>query len=537
MSATLTEVFRRASPSYEAVVTTAPHKVSLTYQRLERVVKVFQAKLWVQHLRPGDTVAYILPNSLEGVVAFLGITLFRCTAAPLNAALAEDEFIFYLQDSGAKVLLVPAGTDHQHPALKAARCCLGCAIWEVEWNLTQAHVQVTPFWNHHILERQLGPSNSHKYGYSMSHTEPTGQFACQPDPEDIALLLHTSGTTGKPKAVPLTHANLVQSMRNIAATYQFTPADRGYLVMPLFHVHGLVAGLLAPLFSGSTVIVPPKFSASHFWSDIIAHRCTWYSAVPTIHQILLRRPAPSKDGGHCLRFIRSCSSALAPSVHEQLEKTFGVPVLEAYAMTEAAHQMTSNPLPPAARKAGSVGLPQGVEVSIRDDGGQRVAGQGQGEVCVRGHNVTHGYLNNPHANATSFYTGGWFRTGDQGFLDSDGYLVITGRIKELINRGGEKISPLEVDATLLRHPKVADGVSFAVPDPIYGQEVHAAVVPRANCALTEQEVQVYCRKSLAAFKTPKKVYIVQDFPRTATGKVQRRIVAAHFGKQPTKAKL
>lgn len=354
--------------------------------------------------------------------------------------------------------------------------------------------------------------------------------------------------------VPLSHLNLATSMHNIIGTYELTPADRTLLVMPLFHVHGLVCGLLATLLSGGSAVIPQKFSASHFWNDFTEQKCNWYTAgklttggliaishthtflVPTIHQILLRNP-PAKVP--FIRFIRSCSSSLAPATFQAIEEHFKAPVLEAYAMTEAAHQMTSNPLPKYGKhKPGSVGVGQGVEVVILDEQGKPVE---EGEVCIRGANVTRGYLNNPKATAESFTQDGYFRTGDQGKKDKDGYLILTGRIKELINRGGEKISPLELDAVLLSHPKVAEAVSFAVPDPMYGQEVHAAVVlkDKSNAQAIERELQSYCQTKVAKFKVPKRIYVTDVMPKTATGKIQRRVVSQTFFKEPapSQAKL
>jgi len=275
------------------------------------------------------------------------------------------------------------------------------------------------------------------------------------------------------------------------------------LVMPLFHVHGLLCALLAPLYSGGSMIVPTKFSATDFWADFTAHKANWYTAVPTIHQILLKNPAPNPLPR--IRFIRSCSSPLSPTVFHQIEKTFGAPVLEAYAMTEAAHQMTSNPLPPAKRKPGAVGLGQGVEVKILDEAGRELPQGGEGEICIKGENVTKGYLNNPAANASSFHANGFFRTGDQGKKDEDGYVVITGRIKELINKGGEKISPIELDNVLTRHPAVSEAVSFAIPDDLYGQDVGVAVVLKPGAKLGQDDVKRWVAEKLAKFKVPKKV--------------------------------
>lgn len=279
------------------------------------------------------------------------------------------------------------------------------------------------------------------------------------------------------------------------------------LVMPLFHVHGLLCGLLAPLFTGGSMVVPTKFSASEFWVDFNTHKANWYTAVPTIHQILLKNPPPSPKPA--IRFIRSCSSPLSPTVFKQLEETYNAPVLEAYAMTEASHQMTSNPLPPAKRKPGSVGLGQGVEVKIMNEQGVELQPGVEGEICIKGENVTKGYLNNPEANASSYHENGFFRTGDQGKKDEDGYVIITGRIKELINKGGEKISPIELDNVLTRHPKVSEAVSFAIPDEVYGQDIGVAIVLKPKELLTAEELNKWVAEKVAKFKIPKKVC---DFP-------------------------
>jgi len=273
--------------------------------------------------------------------------------------------------------------------------------------------------------------------------------------------------------------------------------------MPLFHVHGLLAGFLAPLISGGSVVVPLRFSASDFWDNFITHKANWYTAVPTIHQILLKNPPPNTKPN--IRFIRSCSSPLSPKTFHELEKAFDAPVLEAYAMTEAAHQMTSNPLPPAKRQPGSVGIGQGVEVRILDQNGKEVPQGSEAEICIRGENVTKGYLNNPEANKTSFTKDGFFRTGDQGKHDEDGYVFITGRIKELINKGGEKISPIELDNVVAQNPAVGEAVSFAIADEMYGQDVGLAVVLKEGKKVTEDDLRKWITERVAKFKIPKKV--------------------------------
>jgi acyl-CoA synthetase (AMP-forming)/AMP-acid ligase II len=301
-----------------------------------------------------------------------------------------------------------------------------------------------------------------------------------------------------------------------------TSDDITLCVMPLFHVHGLVASTFATLLSGGTIVLPPRFSASGFWDDARQHHATWYTAVPTIHTILLNNATP-EDGasGRQLRFVRSCSSALAGPTQARFEDVFGVPVLQAYGMTEASHQIATNPLPPADRRENSVGLPYGVDVAILDEAGAELPQGKEGEVCLRGKNVTRGYLHNPEANTAAF-TNGWFRTGDNGYIDAAGYVFLSGRIKELINRGGEKISPHEVDAALLSHPSVYEAVAIAVPHAIYGEEVEAVVSLKPGATVAEAELIAHCSERIAKFKVPKAIRFVREVPRSATGKVQRR---------------
>ncbi|HTL04564.1 MAG TPA: acyl--CoA ligase, partial [Gemmatimonadales bacterium] len=419
------------------------------------------------------------------------------TAAPLNPAYKEEEFKFYLEDTAARLLLLPPeGAD-------AARRAAGDRV----------PVRVV----------EQGPDGTVR----LTEAGTRRAFAA-PAIDDVALILHTSGSTGRPKRVPLTHANLAISARNVARSYALSPADVSLCVMPLFHVHGLVASTLATLASGGTVVVPSRFNPLGFWRVAETHGATWYSAVPTLHQLLLARAeagAPRPAGAERLRFIRSCSAALAPQVMRDLEDRFGAPVLEAYGMTEAAHQMASNPLPPGKRLPGSVGRGTDVAIGIMDDAGRHLDAGQRGEVVIKGPNVTAGYESNPEANATSFVDG-WFRTGDQGVLDADGYLTLVGRLKELINRGGEKISPREIDEVLLGHPAIAEAVCFGVPHATWGEEVAAAVVLRSDAS--EADLLSYCRERLADFKRPKQIHITDTIPRTATGKIQRRVVAEAF---------
>jgi oxalate---CoA ligase len=489
---TLPDLLQRGQAHDPAIV--VPEALRLTYGGLREQVSSAADALARLGLKRGDRVALVFPNSAEAIMLFLAASTVG-TAAPLNAAYKEDEFRFYLEDIEARALVVPPGQGD------AARRALPAGAILIEASLDERGLI--------SLESQ-----------APSHASRTAR---EPGDDDIALVLHTSGTTSRPKLVPLRQRNLFYSAENIARTYDLTPGDVALCVMPLFHIHGLMASTMATLWSGGTVVVPPKFDPMTFWPVVSEHRATWYSAVPTIHQMLLmRNRGEHPPGAAGLRFIRSSSSALSPETMHQLEARFGAPVLEAYGMTEASHQMASNPLPPADRRPGTVGLGTGVRIGIMDEAGTLLAGGSRGEVVIQGPSVIDGYANNPDANTKSF-TDGWFRTGDQGFLDPDGYLSLVGRIKEMINRGGEKIAPREIDDVLLQHPAVTEAVAFGSPHPTWGEEVVAAVVLKTPT--TEKELIAFARERLADYKVPRRLFIVEKIPRTATGKIQRRSVA------------
>jgi acyl-CoA synthetase (AMP-forming)/AMP-acid ligase II len=477
---TLANAFSSDSSSPAVIVPGAP-ALTVSYQKLSADVKAFQQQLAKAGVSAQAAVSIALPNTYEFIVSFIAASWQRAIAAPLNPAYKQSEFEFYIDDLKSAIALVPKGAYAKDAAAVRAARKYQAAIAECYYNGSEVVLDIK------------------EAGKLAGKSSPV----LSAQPEDVALVLHTSGTTGRPKAVPLSHRNLLRTMSNIQATYQLTPKDRTMLVMPLFHVHGLLAGFLAPLASGGSVVVPPKFSASEFWKDFQEHKANWYTAVPTIHQILLKSPVPSPVPE--IRFIRSCSSPLSPKTFHEIEKAFGAPVLEAYAMTEAAHQMTSNPLPPAQRKPGSVGLGQGVDIKILDEAGNEVPQGKEAEICIRGENVTTGYLNNPSANASSFTKSGFFRTGDQGKQDADGYVIITGRIKELINKGGEKISPIELDNVIAQHPAVSEAVSFALEDEMYGQDVGLAVVVKEGQKLSAGELKSWMTDRVAKFKLPKQV--------------------------------
>jgi len=487
----------------DAVAIAAHGAPPLTYAALRALIDRSVRSLNALGIGRGDRVGIVLPNGPEMATAFLSVAS-AAASAPLNPAYKQDEIEFYLEDLKAKALIVEPGAET--PALRAAQK-LGVAV-----------IALTP-------EPEAGAGAFRLSGAAAGAAASPGPA----EADDVALILHTSGTTSRPKIVPLTQANIWTSARNIAATLDLSADDRALNVMPLFHIHGLIAGLSAPLSRGGSVFCTPGFNALKFFAEMEEAKPTWYTAVPTMHQAILTRAGRHKETiARCpLRFVRSSSASLPPTVIGELEAAFKCPVVEAYGMTEATHQMASNPLK-GVRKPGSVGLAAGPEVAIMDEKGRLLDRGEVGEVVIRGENVTAGYEGNPKANGEAFVDG-WFRTGDQGVIDVDGYLTLTGRLKEIINRGGEKISPREVDEALMDHPAVLQAVAFAVPHPMLGEDVGAAVVLREGLAATEQDLHAFLSERLAAFKTPRKILFLAEIPKGATGKLQRIGLAQKLG--------
>ena len=474
----------------------APNRPTLTHAELASQLTAIGQSLERLGLGPSSRIAILAPNGPELALAFLGSASYA-TSAPLNPAYQKEELEFYLDDLEASALLVASTLNTPARDVAQAR---GIPILEL---CNQPGQPAGCF----SIEGQTGGSP-----VSIPSRKPG----------DIALILHTSGTTARPKQVPLTQGNLCASITHLHHSLALTPQDCCLNLMPLFHIHGLVGALLASLGSGGSVVCSPGFSQAAVFGWIQEFQPTWLTAVPTIHQAILAQAQTASQAlpTHTLRFIRSSSASLAPTIMTELEQRFGVPVVEAYGMTEAAHQMASNRLPPGVRKPGSVGLPAGPEIQIVTEAGDPLPVGQIGEVVIRGPNVMSGYSHNPIANEQAF-TSGWFRTGDQGYFDTDGYLFLTGRLKEQINRGGEKIAPLEIDQVLLQHPHLRQAVTFAVPHPTLGEEVAAAVVLKQETKLTEQELRRWMATRLAPFKMPKKTFFVEDIPKGPTGKIQR----------------
>jgi acyl-CoA synthetase (AMP-forming)/AMP-acid ligase II len=493
-----------AAGKEEAPAILAPERAPLSHGGLRALIQRTGAALGHHGIGHGDRVAILLPNGPEMATAFMAVSAYA-TTAPLNPAYREDELDFYLKDINAKAILVMA--EETGPIVGVA---------------------------HHLKIAVLR--------LSPDHAAPAGTFTIEGPtvgapvtPKlaatgDTALLLHTSGTTSRPKLVPLSHGNIIASANNIGAILALTAADRCLNIMPLFHIHGLIAAVRSSLAAGGSVYCTPGFNALRFFAWLGDAGATWYTAVPTMHQAILTRAPRNADviAKHPLRLIRSSSSSLPPQVMAELEATFSCPVVESYGMTEASHQMASNPLPPRPRKPGSVGIAAGPEVAIMAEDGRMMPTEEVGEIVIRGANVTKGYEGNPDANLKAF-AHGWFHTGDQGTMDAEGYVRVTGRLKEIINRGGEKISPREVDEVIMDHPAVAQAITFAMPHAMLGEEVAAAVVLREGKAASERDIRDFVAARLADFKVPRKVLILDEIPKGATGKLQRIGLAAKLG--------
>ncbi|SLN68110.1 Long-chain-fatty-acid--CoA ligase [Roseovarius gaetbuli] len=484
----------------------APGRDWLSYEGLRTLTAEVKAALNGMGIGKGDRVAIVLPNGPEMATAFVSIAQVA-TTAPLNPAYREEEYDFYLSDLKAKALVVMA--DYDGPALAAA---------------TKAGMTIV---------RLSVPEGAPAGAFALSSDASGTGDAASPSADDVALILHTSGTTSRPKIVPLLQSNIAASAEHIKVSLELTAADRCMNVMPLFHIHGLIAAVTASLAAGASVWCAPGFDALRFFGWMKEAQPTWYTAVPTMHQAILSRAGRNADviAATPLRFLRSSSASLPAQVMVALNETFNAPVVEAYGMTEAAHQMACNPLASGTQKPGAVGIPAGPQMRIAHETENHLV-DGTGEVVISGPNVTPGYEGNPEANEKNFFEAEgerWFRTGDQGAFDGDGYLHLTGRLKEIINRGGEKISPLEVDGVLLDHPDVAQVVTFAMPHPKLGEEVAAALVLKDGATATEKDIRAFAAERMADFKVPRKVIILDEIPKGATGKMQRIGLAEKLG--------
>jgi acyl-CoA synthetase (AMP-forming)/AMP-acid ligase II len=480
----------------EATAILAPGRAPLSYGRLYRHVEQIGRTLRTMGIGRHDRVAVVLPNGPEMAVAILAVTA-SASCAPMNPAYQAEELNKYFADLRPRALITQAGFDSPASRVALSR---GVRIIELSTALDAAAGLFR------LTGEQVGA--------------PLHESA---NPDDAAVVLLTSGTTSRPKVVPQTHANICTSAYSSVTAFALRETDRCINILPLFHGHALINIVIASLAAGASVVCTPGYDSNEFIAWLTAFKPTWYSAVPTIHQAILTQARHDRERVACcrLRFIRSSSAPLPPNILTELESTFEAPVIECYAMTETTSTLiTCNPLPPGQRKARSVGKPASLDVAIMDEGGTFLAHGQTGQIVVRGAGVMPGYDGDPIATQAAF-TGGWFKTGDLGFFDDDGYLFLTGRSREIINRGGEKIAPLEVDSVLLEHPAVAEAVSFAVPHPTLGEDIGSAVVLRGDGAATAEEIRQFVIGRVAEFKVPRQVVIVRQLPRGPTGKVRR----------------
>ena len=489
-----------ADPGAAAIL--APGREVLGYGELREHVQGVVDRLEGMGIGIGDRVVVVLPQGPEMAVALMAVSACA-VCVPLNPGYTAGEFDYFMADLNPRAVLIQQGIDT--PARQAAA---GRGISVIEL--------------HPRLDSPAGIFELHGDSFS----EPgSGE---RPDAADIALILYTSGTTSRPKRVALTHRNITTSASNIARSLGLGARDRCLNIMPLFHIHGIVGGVFASISAGASVVAVPGFYAPRFFEWLGEFQPSWYTAVPAMHQAILARAGAQRDtiSASRLRFIRSSSAPMPGRVLAELEGVFGTPVIESYGMTEASHMITSNPLPPGQRKPGSVGVAGGSEVRIRGEHGGFVGEGIRGEIVIRGAAVITGYDGEAQPDG---FADGWLRTGDQGYIDGEGYLFITGRLKELVNRGGEKVAPLEVEEVLLGHPGVEEAVVFGMAHAELGEELGAAVVLRAGSVAGEEELQEFVGRELAGFKVPRRVVVVDAIPRGQTGKVERSGMAGRLG--------
>lgn len=499
----------------DAVAIASPGLPALTYGQLHRQVERTAQALRAAGIARGDRVALALPPGPSAAVAYLGVAC-AAQAAPLDPACRAVEFDFYLSDMDAKAVIVAPDGDTLAGAVARAQ---GRRVLELIATPGEpaGTFDLAP-------DSQLPADAPHAPGSVGKPPPAAGRSGTA---ADTAFLMHTSGTTGRPKLVPLTHAIVCTSAHNISLSLDLTEDDRCLNVLPLFHGHGLMGPLLASLWAGGCVVVPAGFDATAFPGWLAEFAPTWYTAVPAVHQAVLGAVSghPQLVRDCPLRFVRSASSPLPEPLAQALERTLAVPVIDAYGMTEACSIITTNPLPPRPRKPGSVGVSIGNEIATMDERGALLPAGRTGEIVLRGPTVIRGYEHNPTANASAF-TRGWFRTGDLGHLDEDGFLFLTGRLKEIINRGGTKISPSEVDEALLAHPSVLEAAAFPLPHATLGEEVGAAIVVREHDDPSDEEIRIFLAGRLAEHKIPRRIFRTTQLPRTTSGKVQRLDLAA-----------
>ncbi len=499
---------RQAQIRPDAVYLLAPETdATMSFGELQRASRRLSRLLMDRHLAPGAKVALLMPNGFQTCRLFIGIMYGGFCVTPINLLAQPSQLAHVVAHCDTQLIF--AAPD------QLAR--LNAVLAQIERKIEV--IVLDPDCKEFIA----GEDEAEDNGDDLHPVLDT----------DDALMMYTSGTTGTPKGVMLSNRSVIAGGNFVSRAHQLGPSDRVMAVLPLYHINAQIVTATAPLIHGGSLVLPRRFSASNFWETVVEHRCTWINMVPTIIAYLTNGSSPKDDGldiSH-VKFCRSASAPLAPSHHRAFEEKFGIGIIETMGLTETAAPCFTNPLDPAKRKIGSPGQAFGCEAKIVNPAGETLAPHQTGEIMVRGDNVMSGYYKNPEETAKSFSADGWLHTCDLGHLDEDGFVFVTGRLKELIIKGGENIAPREIDEVLLRHPAVLEAAAVGVPDDNYGQEIIACLVlkPEETCSL--DELRTYCHTALGPYKTPKQFYFVDELPKGPSGKVQRLKLVALVAKQ------
>jgi long-chain acyl-CoA synthetase len=472
---------------------------SLTYSGLQIFADQLAITMQNAGVPVGAHIALLMPNGVGTMALLVGLMARGYSVNPINLLCNMEQMSYIVDHAQAH-----------------------CLIYSPEWGATAKALGERVLPGAALLGAD--PHRTEQPGVQRVGT-PAAEVN---HPKELALLMYTSGTTGKPKGVMLSQGNLLGNASAISQEHALTESDRVYAVLPLYHINAFAVTMLAPLWHGGSAIIPPKFSAKQFWLQVSQHQCTWINVVPTIISYLLEHGDPERTDKSRIRFCRSASAPLPPEHHRQFESLFGIGIIETMGLTETVAPSFSNPLEQAKRKIGSVGRASGCVARVVGEDGRALPNGEIGEVIIKGPNVTMGYFRNPEATDAAFYPDGWLRTGDLGKVDDDGFFHITGRIKELIIKGGENIAPREIDEVLLKHPDVLDAATVGIPHPHYGQTIGACIIPKENASLTAESIIAWAREKLGDYKCPSTVKIVQDLPRGPSGKVQRLKLVPQF---------
>jgi len=478
----------------EVWLTSPETRQFLTWKEVSKRVKRFSELLNCFGIKEGSSVAVASQNCVASCIAFLGIAYSAFKATPLNLVAGSKSMQYVIEHSETELIFVTQDCMH---LVKEAISSL-----EKDIKIIEMHPENGPIVNELLMD-------NHK----RSHI--------RPNPHDEALLMYTSGTTGNPKGVLLSHQNLIAAGRNVINAHNIKKEDIALCVLPIYHINGLCVTVMGTLISASGLVMPYKFSNNQFWKQMDNYKCSWFSAVPTLFAYLLNGKTFPKFDKKRIRFARSASAPLSPEIHRQFENRFGIPIIETMGLTETGAQILSNPLPPKKRKIGSPGVAIGNEIIIADNDQQELPVDTIGEILVRGDNVMIGYLKQPDETENTKNAAGWLKTGDLGYMDKDKFIFVTGRIKELILKGGENIAPREIDEVLLEHQSVLEAAAFGVPCDVYGHTVEACVRFKDGSATIEEKLIDFCQKRLGSFKSPSRIHIMDDLPKGPSGKIQR----------------